>query len=205
MKFVTSLFLLLMTLWGDTSLDSLQSPGADQAILKIMMSKPIDEVPPNYAVLFGTMYQKGVKEMNIDIDTNRALAYYESAAERNSTMGAMLAAKLHADLGRMDRSVDYLKQVVFAKDPNLSIPAGLELSKIYDQLDYSVSKYEVLLYLADTLDYPEAQYLIGMASITGEYKKIDAKTGRFYVELACSSAKAGNKLQQKCRTLTLDH
>ena len=168
--------------------------------LKVLMSKPPQELDPNLCVLIGSAYLEGSLENGIQKSPKKGEAYLKYAGENGVALADALLANhylLNRDLDRYARS---MQRVVFSGDEKIAVPAGILLGNFYSEIGQIPDSVRVLRYVAERYGDTRAQFLAGYAILSGEYSAPDVskRDGEFLIYQACTNPKSDPAVMAKC-------
>ena len=175
--------------------------GTDLLAIKSLMLREPSELDPNMSLLVGSMYQHGMKDMGVSQNRPRALEYYKHAAKNKIVMANLIIANMSLEDNSIPSYIKNLWIVVRAKNSELSIPSGLQLSSYFIAHNKRKESIEVLQFLADEYNEPRAQFLIGWATIYENFtsQRLSKKDGRFYMYQACKNLNRTQKIETYCK------
>ena len=185
---------------GNYTPDDMQ--GMSKLVIKSMATKDPDDLEPKMAIFVGNMFDKGMPELNIKVNKEKAVKYYTSGAKRGQNIGLLLLANLYLGQGKKDLYMSHLEKLMKKRD-KLSANAGIMLAGVYAQENDIAKSMEVLQYVSNMYDDARAQFMVGWAIVTNKYipKGMNRHDGEILLNMACSNPNRNVEIEQKCKQM----
>lgn len=201
-KLLIVLFMLFTCLQASSIVTlPLKTDGSsDMVALKAFVTMPPVDLEPEVALMVGTMFQNGMKELGINKNINKAKIYFKSAGDRGVAMGYLILANIALSENNDKEYVEKMELVIKANDKALSSISGLQLAAYWVSKNQIERSFEPLIYVADVYDNAKAQFMIGWSIATKSHipHNLSEQDGQFYLYQACNNPSRTEKIQLQC-------
>lgn len=198
----------LLLLWAIPALFAIQAMPLPNNIASIpvtqafqaLLTKEPSHLDPEVAVIVGTIYCQGSKEMKVLKNQKRCFEYLDFASEKKVVLADLVKANQYALNEDHKNYQAAMEKVMKSGDIRLSVPAGLQLAGYFASKDMTGKSVETLRYVADVYGDSRAQFMVAYSILNGDHipNDLTKKDGRFYLYQACTNINIDPMVKQKC-------